>query len=161
MENDPAPQVRDALLVPPPTGGARRLANALIALLLLHQLLVPLGYYLGGGGSDERFAWRMFSSVFYREKERARICRGSLREWILEGGARERAVDLRSLLPGMWLPALDTGRRDVVEGLLRWRCPRSEAARVRFELACGGAPPQPQAEIDCASLEVRPAQAVP
>jgi hypothetical protein len=166
MENAPAPQARDAMLVPPPSGLARRLASALIALFLLHQLLVPLGYYLGAGGADERFAWRMFSSVFYLGKIRARSCRAWLAERPAAAGAGERAVDVHPLLPSIWHPSLDTGRRDVVEGLLRWRCPRSGAARIRYDLVCGGpegAPeePQPLAEIDCASLEVRPAEGAP
>jgi len=33
-----------------------------IALVLALQLLLPLRYYLGGSGNDERFCWRMFSS---------------------------------------------------------------------------------------------------
>jgi hypothetical protein len=162
MENAPAPQLRDALLVPPPAGRARWLASALIALLLLHQLLVPLAWYLGGGGSDERFRWRMFSSLFYQERLRAQSCRAATRERSTAQGAL-RSVEVRSLLPSMWLPALAAGRRDVVEGFLRWRCERSGATEIHFELACTGpdgaeAEPRELAAIDCASRELRGAE---
>jgi hypothetical protein len=163
MQNGPAPRLRDALLVPPPAGRARRLASALVAAVLLHQLLVPLAWYLGDGGSDERFRWRMFSSLFLQEKQRALGCRAELRERGAAPGS-ERRVEVRGLVPSMWLPALDAGRRDPVRALLRWRCERSEAAEIGFALACagaGGAAAEPReiAWADCASRALRVAEA--
>src|SRR5690242_15394556 len=38
-------------------------SNVFIALFLAYQLAMPLRYYLGGRGYDERFSWRMFSTL--------------------------------------------------------------------------------------------------
>jgi hypothetical protein len=38
----------------------RMLANVFIALFLAYQLAMPLRWYLGDRGFDERFSWRMF-----------------------------------------------------------------------------------------------------
>ncbi len=37
-------------------------SDMFIACFLLAQIALPLRYYLGGRGTDERFSWRMFSS---------------------------------------------------------------------------------------------------
>ena len=41
----------------------RRLANGFILVFLAFQIAMPLRYYLGDRGYDERFSWRMFSTL--------------------------------------------------------------------------------------------------
>lgn len=107
---------------------------------------MPLRYYVRGGGYDERFSWRMFSTL------RMQKCRVSLEETI---GGDARAVELQKALHIAWIGMLERYRRPVVDKLLARRCEQPDARSVRFERTCvdtdGSALPANRVSIDCAS----------
>lgn len=121
-------------------------SNALIAAFLLLQLALPLRYYLGGGGYDERFSWRMFSTL------RMQQCKVKVRETI---GDDTRAVDLQKALQIAWIGMLERYRRPVVDKLLARRCAAEGAREVHYERRCvdtdGSALPTTHVRMDCAS----------
>jgi hypothetical protein len=129
---------------------SRAASNALIAAFLLFQVAMPLRYYLGGRGYDERFSWRMFSSV------RMQRCDVRVRELAQDGG--ESQVDLDRALQIAWIGMLERYRPQVVEQLLRTRC-TSSVREVVFERACrdtdGSQLPRLQVTLDCRSKQFR------
>ena len=116
------------MIVPAPSGVARRLVLGFVFAFLALQLLLPLSYYATGSGSDERFAWRMFSPVA------ARKCEPFVFE-ASEAGA-ESLLPLRSTVQTTWVGLLRRQQRPVVHELLQWRCEESAARSVRYELRC-------------------------
>jgi hypothetical protein len=102
-------------------------SNALIALFLLFQLAMPLRYYLGGRGDDERFSWRMFSTV------RMHKCDVRVDETL--GGERKR-VDLTRAVQIAWIAMLERNRPQVVHKLMRHRCSGAGVEQVQFERHC-------------------------
>lgn len=98
-----------------------------VSVFLLAQLLLPLRYYLGSQTTDERFAWRMFSSVKMRDTQ------ATLYETIEKDGKRVERVVPSGMLNN-WQNLLDQGRPDVVEKMMRWLAGRPEVVAVRCEL---------------------------
>ncbi|MCE9590274.1 MAG: hypothetical protein K8S99_07100 [Planctomycetes bacterium] len=125
MPQDPAPVART------PDALQRRWIGVAVALFLLAQLLLPLRYYLSPPTSDERFAWRMFSSV------RMRDCTARLYETIeRDGKTIEEPVPPATL--AHWRDLLDGNRPEVVEAVMRSFRRRPGVRAVRFELKCRG-----------------------
>jgi hypothetical protein len=150
--------VADSAAVPAPSAPAaaaprasRAASNALIAAFLLFQIAMPLRYYLGGRGYDERFSWRMFSSV------RMQRCDVRVREHVQDGG--ERQVDLDRALQVAWIGMLERYRPQVVDELLRTRCAASGVREVVYERVCRDTDdtqlPRLQVTLDCGSKEFR------
>ena len=106
----------------PPPGRGRRIASAAIALWLVGQLALPISYYAGQSLADERFAWRMFSSVSVFGGQ----CVLSVVETVEAPGsaagrmAREPA--LAQVLHPAWVVHMRRGRQSVIDGFLAWRC---------------------------------------
>ena len=125
---------------------SRTWSNALIAVVLAFHLLMPLRYYLGGGGYDERFSWRMFSTL------RMQQCKVKVEETI---GDETRRVDLQKELQIAWVGMLERYRRAVVDKLLERRCAQAHARSVRYEHACtdtdGSTLPVDHVSMDCRS----------
>lgn len=127
---------------PRPNHRDRRASSAFIGAFVLLQIALPLRYYLAPS-TDERFAWRMFSS---RRLER---CRYTL---VADG----EPIDVnRHLGVGPFtVDTLPRGEPDVVVGLMRWWCRRGDAIEVRYENAClrpdGEVPPPRRASLRCA-----------
>ena len=123
--------------------------DALIVAFLALQIGMTLPYYLGWRGDDERFSWRMFSSLY------ARDCRVLALEWV-EG--ERRKIDLDAVLTSAWIEALTLARPAVVEKFLPWRCERSGATSieyVRFCRAPDGTPVASQrATAECATADI-------
>ena len=115
------------LLVPPPAGRARRRANLFIAAFVLLQVLVPLRYYVAGDPFDERFAWRMFSSLGQHS------CQFALFETV---GGDTQPVSLQSQLTAHWIRKLDQYQPRVVRAVLRSRCAQVGVSTVRYERRC-------------------------
>ena len=92
--------------------------SVLITGFLLLQVLIPLRYYLMGGGDDERFSWRMFSTT------RLDRCKVRLYTVDTEAGTRRRrrVQDLREDLQAAWIHMLKRNRPLVVERYLARRC---------------------------------------
>ena len=115
-----------------PAGGgshARRAANAFIALFLAYQVAMPLSYYLTDRVYDERFGWRMFSTL------RLQQCALSVTEAAEKGGAT-RPVALGETLHVAWVNLLKRGWPRVIEKYLGERCAADKVAEVRLERRC-------------------------
>lgn len=131
---------------------ARRIArDGLIGAFLLFQMAMPLRYYLGGGGADERFSWRMFSSV------RMQQCHVQVRETAAGAG---RTVDLGHDLQVAWVGMLERDRPDVVRKFLARRCQEPEVSRAHYERTCrntdGSTPPPDALDMDCKTFALSP-----
>jgi hypothetical protein len=110
---------------------ARLLSNVFIALFLAYMLGMPLRYYLGGRGLDERFSWRMFSSV------RMLKCKVEVDEHVDKGGdVDERSVSLTKEVQVAWIGLLERGRPLVIEKLLTRRCAQEGVVQVDYHLTC-------------------------
>lgn len=110
---------------------ARLLANTFIALFLAYQVAMPLRYYMGGRGLDERFSWRMFSSV------RMLDCNVDIDEHVEElGQTRQRDVNLKKEVQVAWIGLLERGRDLVIEKFLRRRCDEEGVVKVDYYLGC-------------------------
>lgn len=125
---------------------SRALANALILVFLAYQIAMPLRYYLGGRGYDERFSWRMFSTL------RMQKCRAQVIETV-EGV--QSAVNLRKEIQVAWIGMLERYRRPVIDKLLARRCAAAGASQVVFTRSCtdtdGSALPDTTVSLECAS----------
>jgi hypothetical protein len=128
------------------TSTGRMLANALIVAFLAYQIAMPLRYYLGGRGYDERFSWRMFSTL------RMQKCRVQVRETV---DGEERPLVLKKELQVAWIGMLERYRRGVVDKVLQRRCERAGASRVAYTRSCtdtdGSALPDNLVSLDCKS----------
>jgi hypothetical protein len=113
---------------PPASPLRRKLENAFIACFLAFMLAMPLRYYMGGRGFDERFSWRMFSTIRMLE------CKAKVVE-TLEGGG-ERKVDLGREVQVAWVGLLERGRELVIAKLLARRCAEPDVREVRYGLRC-------------------------
>lgn len=110
---------------------ARFWANVFIALFLGYQVAMPLRYYAGGRGLDERFSWRMFSSVRMLE------CDVDIDEHVEQGGAvRQRDVNLKKEVQVAWIGLLERGRDLVIEKFMRRRCDEAGVVKVDYHLDC-------------------------
>lgn len=136
--------------LPPPGPASRALSNALIAAFLLFQIAMPLRYYLGGRGYDERFSWRMFSSI--------RMQRCDVHVHDLDEGGGEREVELERELQVAWIGMLERYRAQVVDEFLRRRCAAPDVRKARYERTCkdtdGSDLPRLSVTLDCASKQL-------
>ena len=128
-----------AVSAPPPDpiasphpGRARAIASAVIALWVLCQVALPVSYYLGDSLAEERFAWRMFSSVSVFGGQ----CVLSVVETIASpaGGERTaRELNLDLVVHPAWGIHLRRGRRIAIDRFLAWRC-QQDPSIVQIEL---------------------------
>jgi len=132
-----------------PTGRLRSRIVAFAVVAMAVQLLAPASYYLRHDPYDERFAWRMFSSV------RLHTCSTSAVETV--GGA-EREIRLSETIHQAWITNLRRNRRDVAVRLLERRCEEPGVARVEVRNACrstsGAALPAQIYALDCTTGEL-------
>jgi hypothetical protein len=129
-----------------PTGRLRSRIVAFAVVAMAVQLLAPASYYLRHDPYDERFAWRMFSSV------RLHTCATTAVETV--GGAT-REVPLAETIHQAWITNLRRNRRDVAVRLLEKRCDEPGVARVEVRNVCrstsGAALPPQVYALDCAT----------
>ena len=135
-------------------------SNAIIAIALLYQLVMPLRYYLGGGGADERFSWRMFSTV------RMQKCTVQVDEQVDQDGAlQQRPVDLTQAFQIAWMGMLERNRPQVVDKVLKRRCESRQVRQVHYSRSCvntdGTTLPTLDITLDCARGEVIKQAAAP
>ena len=155
-EPSPLDADTDPLLVQPPSGPAKGLSSGIIALVLICQLALPLRYYLGPDQTDERFAWRMFSSDFMSHKR----CKNMMLEQVVEGEhLTVRRVPIKSLVPRIWFHPLGRFQRPIVDKLLRWRCDQGGVLGIRYGRTCpaidGGEPQSVGLEISCPTHQIK------
>lgn len=135
--------------------GTRRLSNVFIAAFLAFQIAMPLRYYLGDRGYDERFSWRMFSTV------RMQQCEMQISERGASGNPAFREVQVRRDIQVAWVNLLERVRMPVVEKYLARRCEQQHANEVSYTRRCtdtdGSALPVQTLRMDCSSRELREA----
>jgi hypothetical protein len=132
----------------------RRLTNVFIGAFLAFQVAVPLRYYLGDRDYDERFSWRMFSTL------RLRDCDVRVSEMVREGDvSREQPVAIERDVQVAWVRLLERMRRTVVDKYLQRRCEREHVERVEYVLTCkdtdGQALPALRRVLQCGEAEPR------
>jgi hypothetical protein len=141
---------------PPNRSGAgvsqsRLLANSFILAFLAFQVAMPLRYYLGDRGYDERFSWRMFSTL--------RLQQCSMQ--VAEAGENQpfRDVAVKRDLQVAWVNLLERVRMPVVEKYLARRCERPSTAKVSYTRRCtntdGSALPVQTIVMDCGARTLR------
>ena len=109
-----------------------RLSPAWLWLLVGLQIAIPVSYYfVRDDRDDERFAWRMFSSV--------RLKRCEVRVFERDAGGTQLPVDLPSHLHASWIRSLERGRSHVIERFLATRCRASTVVSAALERHCHGA----------------------
>jgi hypothetical protein len=147
----------DARETPPKAAGfgTRRLSNVFIAAFLAFQIGMPLRYYLGDRGYDERFSWRMFSTVRLQE------CDMQISERRTGDEKAFRDVAVRRDVQVAWVNLLERVRLPVVKKYLERRCERQQASEVRYTRRCtntdGSALPVQTLRMDCSTRELREA----
>jgi uncharacterized membrane protein len=149
--------MRDTKETPPNAArfGTRRLSNLFIAVFLAFQIGMPLRYYFGEHGYDERFSWRMFSTV------RLQQCEMQISERGTNADPAFREVQVRRDVQAAWVNLLERVRMPVVEKYLERRCERQHATEVSYTRRCkdtnGSALPVQILRMDCSSRELHEA----
>jgi hypothetical protein len=128
----------------------RRCDNWTIAVILALQIVMPLSYYVSKRSYDERFSWRMFSTL------RLRDCKVEVREHL---NARTRSVNIERDVHVAWLRLLERMRSAVVDAYLARRCGTEGVTSVDFVCHCndtdGRALPAMERSLSCGE-EVAP-----
>ena len=107
----------------------RHAAQLFVLLMIAAQLALPLRYYLRQDQrEDERFAWRMFSSV------RLASCSSEVTQEDASG--QQEPVRLQGELHVAWINLLKRGRPRVIERFLQTRCARAGVARAHHRAVC-------------------------
>jgi hypothetical protein len=119
------------------TPARKRLENALIALFLVFQIGVPLHYYLAERSYDERFSWRMFSTL------RLRDCKIRVTETLDDAARTVRDVTVQQDVQVAWVRLLERMRSAVIERYLARRCGTPHVQSVHYESDCEDTDGQP------------------
>ena len=126
----------------------RRRENLTIAAILVFQIAMPLSYYVSRRAYDERFSWRMFSTL------RLRDCKVEVKEHFADG--RTRSVNIERDVHVAWLRLLERMRSAVIDAYLERRCEHDGVARVDFTCRCndtdGRTLPPMERSLSCESL---------
>src|SRR5262245_37769335 len=110
-----APPMSDAPDTPPNASrfGSRRAVNLFILAFLAYQVAMPLRYYLGDRGYDERFSWRMFSTL---RLQKCQVHVSEATEHAAAGGASAfQEVTVKRDVQAAWVNLLERVRMPVVE----------------------------------------------
>ena len=122
------------------TKGKSRILKASLTLFLGIQLYPLIAYYGGDYPWDERFSWRMFSSI--------RSLKCSVQAWESDpigkipcpSGSSEHLkcnqVRLSSDVHMVWINLLKRGRRSVLDHLVRRRCTKYPTRALFVSLQC-------------------------
>ena len=115
----------------------RRRENLIIAAVLVFQIAMPLSYYLSSRIYDERFSWRMFSTL------RLRDCKVEVKEHLdipdtddEQRHTRVRQVNVERDVHVAWLRLLERMRSAVVDEYLARRCQSPDVTSVDFACQC-------------------------
>jgi hypothetical protein len=117
------------LLVDPPPQVRRRWINMVIVLVLASQIVTPLTYYLYKEPTNERFAWRMFSSVHMSDWNRMQIV-GTTRAG---GRTVQQVVPIEEMLVESSWKNLYAAQPDYRDKFLRYYLVGSGADQVYYE----------------------------
>ena len=118
------------LLVDPPPAARRQWINLGIVLFLASQIVTPLTYYLDKEPTNERFAWRMFSSVHMSDWSRMRIVAITR----TDGRAVQQVVPVQELLVESSWKSLYAAQPDYRDKFLRYYLEGSAANELVYEV---------------------------
>lgn len=105
---------------------AKKLANGVILSFLTVLLVSPAWYYLGGDDElDERWAWRMFSSV---RMTRCRV------DWRV--GDPPQSVRLHHTFHEAWIGLARRGRQMIIDSMTERLCEDHPGEPVRLLARC-------------------------
>src|SRR5262249_1431698 len=107
----------------------RLVQNLIICAVLAFEIFTPLSYYFGARGYDERFSWRMFSTL------RLRAWKVGVTETPRTGGA-PRGVAIEQDVQLAWVRLLERMRTSVVDRYLQRRCERGQSTLVEYVSTC-------------------------
>ena len=123
-----------------------RRALIFIHVFLALQLLLPLSYYtVRSDHNDERFAWRMFSSI------RMTTCQVEFRT----GPDQSPVRNLHGIFHEAWLGLARRGRQSVINAMAQHLCQRS---RTAGDEEGGTEAPEVRATVVCQPLVGEPEQ---
>src|SRR5215813_11510570 len=143
--------VPDVVASPPP-GRARLIVSLVVLSWLLWQVTVPLAYYvapdvMGLAPEEPRFRWRMFSQVWFSQRE-CNVSAFEVRE-AAAGSEAVRPLDLGQRLDSIWNKQLWGKRQSVVRKFLQSRCDSDPSViQVEFMRTCPAAPFFPLPEVN-------------
>jgi hypothetical protein len=134
---------------------AHPLKAILIGLFVSAQIVLPLSYYLGDYPWDERFSWRMFSTVrslscevsAWRERDEGAEGRRTTR--CPQGEGLCEQVALSQELHMVWVNLLKRGRREVLKAFVEQQCAQSPSRALYVRFAC----PHPEAPHPLVTLQ--------
>lgn len=120
----------------PPTASplpANLRTNLILVGILLLQISLPLAYYLGGGGYDERFAWRMFSAQQeMNQRDGVQIiCHELVSE---DSGEVWKSVAVSGETLATWQVAMQRRQPVIIRRYLEWRARTSPAKQTRLRI---------------------------
>ncbi len=158
MSADSKPHEDESQRPADPRGVRCWLTNGFIAVFLIFQIITPLRYYFGDDRHDERFSWRMFSTVRQQRKEqRALIHVVEIRE--RDGTKTERVISANTLLPERWAEFFEKRNEAVIRKFLTAYCEETDADLLRLEIrqwrGDGSLPATHYVTIDCRTREIR------
>ena len=120
-------------------GQTKPIVLACLVLFFGIQMYAPIRYYLGDYPWDERFSWRMFSTV------RTLKCRPQL--WSQQSDdSRRQPLRLSREMHMVWVNLMKRGRLRVVEEFARSYCQRRPETALYISLSCPN-PTPPHAAI--------------
>lgn len=129
--------------------------DCIITAFLLLQLAIPLTYYSGVRGNDERFAWRMFSTI--RQQLLSQRASSVVVESSDTNDMARRVTPVEQLVSEPWVEFIEQDQRIVVDRFLKWRYKRGDSGEVRLEVkrwnADGDSLPAVRHTIDCAASQ--------
>jgi len=133
----------------------RLLVDLAIGVFLALQVATPLHYYVSDQRDDERFSWRMFSSV------RVRDCRVTVTEFTNdEPQTYGREVAVERDVQITWLRLLERRRAAVIDAYLQRRCAQPDVVRARFTTLCRASDaatlPLFTRELSCSAAKATP-----
>ena len=155
--------------LPPPQAPSPQRASAktwatrlAVGLFFAAQVWLPLSYYLSDYPWDERFSWRMFSTVRALEcdvRAQRSVEAGERGAPCPSGERRCAPLRLSGELHMVWVNLLKRGRREVLHELARAQCLTPEGApRARslyVSLSCPApTPPHPLVEVQSGSVDL-------
>ena len=125
------------LVVPAPRGPRRLCASVFIALFLLIQAVIPATYYLSANRDDERFCWRMFSTVKVHHVIHATYCTANVYQHVERSDhVVTQPVQIETMLPRVWIAALTRSQVDVIWKVFNRCCDAQSVHEVRLEVTC-------------------------
>lgn len=89
---------------------------------------MPLSYYLGDDRYDERFAWRMFSTV--------RLTGCKVTAFDVDSSNRATRISLRKMVHAAWITNMTRNRQSIIRRFTERRCDEATISASRVHNVC-------------------------